>query len=417
MPMIWNKQFGTFLLALGLGGVLAAQASFGLTGGKLHLGNGREIQRGFIGIRQGKLVEVLDLDKPQTSLQAYDTLMDISGKHVYPGFFLLNNVLGLTEVDAVRATLDMEEPFLMTPEVRAGVAYNAESEIPGTLLRNGVLFVQSTPRGPFVAGQSSVLQLNGQPWTQSALSMADGLHVYWPRRKVVSSKGSPDEDQGAQRMNLLLQKFLESEDAAHRHLRETVFWQVRQGRLRCYLHVSGAMEIREALLFCQQAGIPKPVLVGAEGAEHVVNLIREMQVPVILTRLYELPLMSSDPVDARVGLLKTLVEAGVLVALDYAGDMEAMGGRNLAFSAGYLLGEGFKEADILPLIALNPAKITGLEAQIGSLEVGKDASLFVSEGPALDILTQRLTHVWIRGVPQELDTRQEQLYRRFTREE
>lgn len=407
----------TLLLGLSLSFAVFAQGSFGLSGGKLHLGNGKEIQRGFIGICQGKLVEILDLDQPQTSAQAYDTLIDVTGKHVYPGFFLLNNVLGLTEVDAVRATIDMEEPFLMTPEVRAGVAYNAESEIPGTLLRNGVVFVQSTPRGPFVAGQSSVLQLNGQPWTQSALSMADGLHVYWPGRSVLPAKGGSSEDPSADKIHLLMQKFLESEDAGHRHLRETVFWQVRQGQMKMYIHVSGAMEIREALLFCQQAGIPKPVLVGAEGAAQVLPLIREMQVPVILTRLYELPLMPSDPVDSRVALLKTLVQAGVLVALDYVGDMEAMGGRNLAFSAGYLLGEGFKEADILPFITLHPARITGLENQIGSLEVGKDASLFVSDGPALDILTQRISHVWVKGVAQELDTRQEQLYRRFTRQE
>lgn len=398
---------------------LGAQEQFAITGAVLHIGNGEVIQNGFLGVQNGKIVEVLDLSKPQTSALLYDTVYQMAGKHVYPGFILMNNVLGLTEVDAVRATLDFEEPFPFTPEVRAAVAFNAESSIPPTLVRNGVLYVQSTPRGAFLAGQSSVLRLNGEPYTRSRVEAISGLHLYWPRVGV-ATKGSGSDQVYSEKFQQYLQQLQEmmlrakNVEIVDGDMRQEVLKQVLEGKIRMYLHASGAFEIRQGILFCEQAGIPAPVLVGGEGLEPLIPWLKEKNIPVILTRVYELPPGHSDPSDYRCELARSLKNAGILFAIDYAGDMEAMGGRNLAFTAGYLTGAGFSDEEALRAISYDAARILGLEQQIGSLQVNREASFIVSEGIALEILSHQILHAWIAGQRISLHSHQEELMQRFT---
>jgi imidazolonepropionase-like amidohydrolase len=109
------------------------------------------------------------------------------------------------------------------------------------------------------------------------------------------------------------------------------------------------------------------------------------------------------------------VSAGIQVALDYSGDMEIMGSRNLAFLAGSATRYGLTKEQALQLITLNPAMIVGLDKTCGSLEAGKDATLFISEGDALDMSTQKLTHAWIQGRPVTLESKQTALYSKFSK--
>ena len=63
-------------------------------------------------------------------------------------------------------------------------------------------------------------------------------------------------------------------------------------------------------------------------------------------------------------------------------------------------------------LTINAAEILGVSDRVGSLEVGKDANLFISKGDPLEVKTV-LTNVFINGQDVGLDNKQEQLYRKY----
>jgi imidazolonepropionase-like amidohydrolase len=107
-----------------------------------------------------------------------------------------------------------------------------------------------------------------------------------------------------------------------------------------------------------------------------------------------------------------LADAGVLVGIQN-GKPDNFQTRNLPFYAGQVVGQGLGKEEALKLITSNTAKILGIDKQLGTLEVGKDATLFISEGDALDMRTNQLTHAFISGRAISLETHQTELWHRY----
>ena len=89
----------------------AQSKSILLMNGVAHLGNGTVIENSAIGFKNGKLDLVADATTIRLQSGAYDTTINISGMHVYPGFIAPNSTLGLTEIEAVRSTRDFSETY------------------------------------------------------------------------------------------------------------------------------------------------------------------------------------------------------------------------------------------------------------------------------------------------------------------
>ena len=109
-----------------------------LMNGIIHIGNGKIIENGIITIHDGKLSSVGDARTVKIDLSGYEVI-NVSGKHVYPGLILANSTLGLVDINAVRATLDYQEVGEFTPNVRSVIAYNTDSEVIPTFRFNGIL--------------------------------------------------------------------------------------------------------------------------------------------------------------------------------------------------------------------------------------------------------------------------------------
>jgi len=159
--------------------------------------------------------------------------------------------------------------------------------------------------------------------------------------------------------------------------------------------------------------VKKLVLKAGGNIYEAADLLKEHHVPVILRRTHILPDVPDDPVDAPYSLPYRMYKAGVLFCLDYSGDMEAMGCRNLPFLAGTAAAYGVPQEEALKLITLNTAKILGIDARYGSLEPGKSATLFISEGDALDMKSNKLSHAFIDGRALQLDDHQAGLNRMY----
>ncbi len=136
---------------------------------------------------------------------------------------------------------------------------------------------------------------------------------------------------------------------------------------------------------------------------------------VFLRRVHTRPELEDDDYDYTFKQAKVLVDAGVLVSLEPSGQMERMNSRNLPFYAGTTVAYGLSKEQALQLITINAAKILGIDDLYGTLEVGKSATLFISEGDALDMRTNILTHAFIDGRSLSLESHQTELWKRYSK--
>lgn len=383
----------------------------------IHIGNGQMIENGYLAFDKGKIVAVSSspVELPNARI------IDARNQHVYPGFILPNITLGLREIDAVRATLDFAETGQYNPHVRALVAYNTDSELIPTIRANGVLIAQTTPRSGVIAGTSSIMMLDGWTWEEALLKADDGIHMNWVPmfvRRGWQSPIEPNKERNKQ-IQYLENFFLEAaaysrqQGVADINLKFEAMRGLFDGSQTLFIHADRARELVEAVQYTQRWGVKRIVLVGASEAWLIVDFLKEAQVPVLLERVHELPAREHSPVDMPYKLPALLHKAGILVGLQYAGDMEAMGSRNLPFIAGTAAAYGLDPEEALQLITLNNARILGIDQQVGSLEVGKDATLFISRGDALDMRTNQVEKAFIQGKEISLDHKHLRLYRLY----
>lgn len=395
-----------------------------LTGGIVHIGNGEVMENAAIGMENGKITFVKPMGSVKLNREEAD-IIDITAKHVYPGFISPNNTLGLTEIDAVRATRDYAETGVFNPEVRALTSFNTDNRISPTVRSNGVLITQATPRSGTICGTSAIMHLDGWSWDDAVLKADDGIHINWPDRFVRTgwwAEPGPTKanekytEQVAELRDFLNRAKAYAENPAAEFNQKMVACKgLFDGSQRLYLHVNDAKGIMEAVLFAEAVGATKPVVVGATEAWLVTDFLSAKNIPVILERPFSLPANADDHYDQPYRTAKALADAKVLFAIDYAGDMEAMGSRNLPFAAGALVAVGLTKEEALQTITANAAKILGIDATCGTLESGKDATLIVSTGDALDPLTNHITYAFIQGKPVDLDNSQKYLYRKYSK--
>ena len=186
---------------------------------------------------------------------------------------------------------------------------------------------------------------------------------------------------------------------------------VFDGSQRLYVHADSEKEIIDAVNTAKSNGAKVVVLVGGYHAHKITNVLKENEVSVVVRAPHNLPIMDDDDYDLPYKLPKLLADAGLLVSLQTRGSV--FQGRNLPFYAGQLVGQGMEKEKALQLITSNAARILGIDADYGTLEVGKSATLFISEGDALDMRGNQLTHAFIDGRAVSLETHQTELWKRY----
>ncbi len=394
-----------------------------VTGGTVHVGDGRVIDNGAVGFREGRI----DFVGSRYGVPGpYDTVIVVEHHHIYPGFIGANTTLGLAEVESVRGSVDREDIGHLEPELRTLAAYNTDSRVIPTVRANGVLVAQVVPRGPTISGTSSVVQLDAWDGEQATVRADDGVHLRWPaayeRRGWWAEPGETDQakkDERAKQIEEIraffrrARAYAQTSAPAEVDLRLEAMRGVFNGTKTLYVHANAAREISEAVLFARAEGVQRTVIVGGYDAWRVADLLRDNQVDVVLRRLHQLPLRPDDDIDLPYRLPALLKERGVRFCLDRAGDMEAMGLRNLPFIAGTAAAYGLDPEDALRAITLDAAAILGIDHRLGSLTVGKDATLIVSRGDALDMRGNAITHAFIEGRAIVLDDAHQQLYRLY----
>ena len=391
-----------------------------IQGATLHIGDGSVLENGMLGIDNGKIVE---LGEAGTEQNSYATTIDAKGKHLYPGFIAANSTVGMVEIDAVRPTNDLNEIGTFLPHIRTIIAYNAESKVVESLRPNGILTAQIVPTRGRIAGSSSVVQLDAWNWEDASLKTDEGIHVYWPRsyRRGNASKGEDplvyDQKNYSKQVDELKQYLVKAKTFQKgerpKNLPNAALAGVFTGAQQVYLHAKEKRQILDGIDLLKKQGIQHIVLVGGDDAHLVLPYLKEHNIPVILSRPHRLPNTADEDVKLPFKMANLLIDAGLTITIDVSGRMERMNTRNLPFYAGTFAAYGVAKEKAVEMITLNAAKILGIDERLGSLEVGKDATVFIAEGDALDMRTNQLSHAFIQGREISLETHQTELWKRY----
>lgn len=388
-----------------------------ILGATAHIGNGQVIAYSLITFENGKIITVEDATGIRLDRNSFTKVIDANGKHAYPGFIAANTSLGLNEVSAVRATRDDDEIGYLNPHIRSIIAYNTDSKVIPTLRSNGMLMAQIKPEGGRVDGQSSVVQLDAWNWEDAAYKMDEGIYLSYPSmvrwswrtRSLDKNKDYGKQLQEVEDYFKEAQAYSKNQQLTSKNLKFEAMRGLFDGSKNLYVKTNAAKSIMEAVLLFKKFGIT-PVIVGGSESWLVADFLKKHNVPVMLSKVHDLPDYEDTDIDQPFKTPRMLQEAGVLWCFQMD---EVAQSRNLPFQAGHAIGFGLNKEDAVAGLTLNTAKILRIDKTVGSLEKGKDATLFISSGDALDMRTNHVETAFIQGREINLSTKQKVLYEKF----
>ena len=385
-------------------------------GPTIHIGDGRILKNGNIRFENGNITAIdsgnVDLTKSEVEY------INAQNKHLYPGLIAPNTIVGLSEIDAVRSTRDHTEVGENNANVRSIIAYNTDSKIIPTLRSNGVLMVQVTPSGGSLSGSSSIVQLDAWNWEDAAVKMDDALHINWPYLSASRGRNSEHGENEKQRFEKEIKAIEDIFTNARAYclmkplevnLKLEALREVFTKKRKVFIHTNGAREMIRAVQSMQKFGIT-PVIVGGTESYLIPGFLREHRVAVILLGTQNLPSLPEEDIDMPYKLPKILKDSGVLYCL---ADNGAWQQRNLPFQAGTAVAFGLTPEEALMSVTKNTSEILGIESRYGTLDIGKSATLIISEGDVLDTRSSNVTHAWIDGRRIDLNTNQKELNAKY----
>ena len=396
-----------------------------IKGGTVHVGNGQVIENATIKVNNGK-IEAVGANIPATG---DGKVVDATGKHVYPGLILSSSDLGLKEIiGSVRGSNDYRELGDMNPNVRSIVAYNSDSKVINTLRSNGILLANVVPQGGIVTGTSSVVQLDAWNWEDAAYAKDNGMHIDMPSllartggrafffaQQTGNAPGDPVKE-ALDKMETVKAYFREAKLYIGENTHTTTNLKLEAARplfekkQKLYIHANQVKQMLVAIDFAKEFGFDV-VIVGGSESWQMAGLLKQNNIAVILEQEHALPTMDDDDVDQPYKTPAVLQKAGVLFALNDEDENSRY--RNLAFNAGTAAAYGLTKEEALQAITLNAAKILGIDSKTGSLEVGKDANIVISQGDILDMKSSIVTDAFIQGRQLNLTDKHKQLNERF----
>ena len=425
---------GIFLAAISQESVLPAPPQKGVmyvTNANIHVGNGTVINNGTIQIKDGKIEKVGN----DITVPAGAKVIDAKGKQVYPGIILPVSNLGLVEISAVRASSDVRELGDMNPNVRSIVAYNTDSKVINTLRSQGVLMANIVPQGSFLAGSSSVVQLDAWNYQDAAVKTDAGMHLYMPslmprpdfgrfggggggRFGPQQGAASDPVKEGLAKIEELKSFFTQAKAyfAEGAHKETNLKFEAVKGLFdksqKFYVHGNTVRQMLIALDFVKQFNFDV-VIVGGSDSWQIADLLKQHNVSVILSQMHSLPTSEDDDIDQPYKSASALQKAGVVFSI--SDDDAQTRGKNILFNAGTAATYGLSKEEALQAITLNAAKIMGVADKAGSIEVGKDANIVISEGDLLDMRTSKVTDALIQGREVDLTDKHKLLNDRFNK--
>ena len=406
----------------------ARGGTFALAGATLHtcdddFGEGGVIVEGVLVVEDGEITAV----GPVGGVDVPDgvPVLNVRGLTVTPGLFDAGTELGLTEIGKVSETQDYRESGDLQPDLRAGIALNRDSELFPVARAGGITHALIRPVGGLIAGQASVIELEGWTAPEMVLELEAGLQVNWPQARSFNpfAGASSESDDRLKEQVKQLSDFL---DEGKRYLaakrsaadageigpvpdpRFEALEPYLIGAKPVFFEANSARQIAQSLAFAAKYDL-KPIVTGAADAWKLADELAEKKVPVIVGPVMRRPTDDHDPYDAPYANPGLLHEAGVTFCLH---SDEASNSRNTPFEAAQAVAYGLPAEAALRAITADAAAILGVSDRAGTLTPGKRASLVVADGSPLQITTG-IKAVFVDGQPFAPESRQTRFYERY----
>jgi imidazolonepropionase-like amidohydrolase len=396
-----------------------------LVNGTVHTVSGPVIENAVVLLENGKISGI----GKEVRIPSGADRLDVSGKHVYPSLIDANTTLGLVEIGAVRATRDLAETGSINPNARAETALNPDSELLPVARANGVALALSVPQGGVISGTSAFIMLDGWTWEQLTLKAPVGLHINWP---AMIFRQSPffqqSEEEQRKQMNENLKKIRDAfaEARAYKKAKEAEpqkgvpyhatdsRWEamipVLEKQVPVFVNANEIKQIQAAVQWATDEDI-KLVITGGDDAWRVADLLKARDIPVVYGSVHETPNRRWEAYDTPFTTPMKLHQAGVRFCI---ADFDDSNVRNLPYQAATAAAYGLPKDEALKAITLYPAQILGVADRVGSLEIGKDATLMVTNGDPLEIRTQVL-QLFIQGRKIDLGNKHRALYEKYSK--
>lgn len=432
------RAFATFLgcgvLALATLAQTPLPASYAITHAKIFTVSGTPIEDGTLLIKDGKISAI----GPDVTVPADAKVIDAKGLQVYPGLFDPVTQMGLSEIGAVRATVDTTETGEFNPDVVAATAVLPSSAHIPVVRAAGITEVLAVPAsGGFdsgnptnlVGGQASAIYLTGWTADEMAIRRNAAMVIDWPEIETRTFDTST--------FSMKDKPYTEAKKEYDKHVEELTDWMeqarhyaqtleksaagsfdrdvkleamapVIRGQMPVLVFADSARDIRNAVEFCEAQKL-RMILAGGLEAWMVKDLLRSKNVSVILRPTLGEPSQEDDPYDRMMTQPAELMAAGIKIAF---GSFDNSFARRLGQQAANAVSHGLSYEDGLKAVTLYPAQILGLDSQLGTLEVGKVASVIVTNGDLLELTTE-VKYLFIKGQLTSMDNRQKELYEKY----
>ena len=398
-----------------------------LKGGIIHTVSTDVFEGYDILFSKGKIVRIEKniMASPETDVY------DVFGKHIIPGYIAPITRIGLVEIGLVKQTRDFAERGSFNPNVKANVSYNPDSDLIPITRSNGVLVVNSVPAGGRISGQSSVMMLDGWTWEQATLKHPSGLHINWPSMRInYGANVKKSEKQQKEE----IQKSIRDLDHMVRDVR-AYFQRIKQRsriagerqksdlrlesmipfvveKKKIFIHADEARQIKSAVEWAKKNDL-KIIIVGGSDSWRLTDLLVKNNIPVVIDQVEKIPTRRFEPIHLPYKLPFLLKQAGVQFCLNtiigYPHDGNI---RNLPNEAMRAAAYGLDKSEALRSITLSTAEILGVDDMIGSLDIGKDATFFISETPPME-MNPKILMAFIQGKEVDLNNHQKMLYKKY----
>ncbi len=394
-----------------------------LTNVTIHPISTETIDNGIIVFSRGQIVAI----GKNVSIPGNAHVIDLAGKHVYPGIIEAYSRIGLTEVSAVKATNDYQELGQINPNVRAEVAINPESEYFPVHRANGIAMAVSAPTGGILSGKSALIRMDGWTWEDMTYKAPVSMMMDWPSLSIpYSPSGGKSEEERKnaieKNMALLNKTFMDvraymvahssqtNKNTSHykTDLRLASLIPVLQRELPLWIKANSLVDIEAAISWSKTQQI-RIVIIGAADTEFTTELLKENNIPVIVSPILRLPSRRDANFDQPFTLPNKLYQAGVKFCIASGG---ASAVRNLPYHAAKAAAYGLPKQEALKAITVYAAEILGVSDKLGTLEIGKDATLIITDGDPLEITTH-VEKLYIEGRDIDLGNKHNDLYLKY----
>jgi len=404
----------------------ATSGTFAIVGALVHTVSGGDLDNAIVILKDGRIAAI----GRDVSIPGNATIVKAAGLHLYPGLIDADTVLGLTEIGSVPGSVDVSETGKINPSVHVEVSLNPESELIPVTRANGITHVLTAPRGGIVSGTSALIRLDGWTWEDLTAGAPVAMHVDYPAYPRPAGRFGfgpqvSEEDQKKRReadlkeLRSLVESaraYRQSKAAGSSSLRPDpaleAMLPVIEGKVPVIVNASEIRQIKDAIAWSRSEGL-RMILAGDGDLGRVADRLKQDDIPVIVGPILSDSFRRDEPYDTAYSLLSRLRDAGVRFCISNGGGgFAASNTRNLPYQAGMAAAYGLPRDEALKSITLYPAQILGVGDRLGSIEVGKSASLMLTDGDPLEIRTKVLK-VWIDGRLADLSNKHQRLFDKY----